>query len=66
MALFEPLNERDRHPSPPQKERNNRADADFVRRTRIERILSALPPITTEERTFGIGSSVPNSDLRKI
>jgi len=29
-------------------------------------ILSALPPLATEERTFGIGSSVPNSDLGKI
>jgi hypothetical protein len=33
-----------------------------MRRTRIEHILSALPPLTTEERTFGIGSSVPPSD----
>jgi len=30
-----------------------------MRRTRIEHILSALPPLATEERTFGIGSSVP-------
>jgi hypothetical protein len=29
-----------------------------MRRTRIEHILSALPPLATEERTFGIGSSV--------
>src|SRR5262249_15922342 len=28
-------------------------------RRRIEHILSALPPLATEERTFGIGSSVP-------
>ena len=28
-------------------------------RTRIEHILSALPPLATEERTFRIGSSVP-------
>jgi hypothetical protein len=27
-----------------------------MRRTRIEHILSALPPLATEERTFGIGS----------
>jgi hypothetical protein len=30
-----------------------------MRRTRIEHILSALPLLATEERTFGIGSSVP-------
>jgi hypothetical protein len=30
-----------------------------MRRTRIEHILSALPPLATEEWTFGIGSSVP-------
>src|SRR6476659_3869318 len=30
-----------------------------MRRTSIEHILSALPPLATEERTFGIGSSVP-------
>ncbi len=35
-----------------------------MRRTRSEHILSALPPLTTEERTFGIGSSVPLPDLR--
>jgi hypothetical protein len=29
-----------------------------MRRTRIEHILSALPPLATEERTFGIGSLV--------
>jgi hypothetical protein len=34
-----------------------------TRRTRIEHILSALPPLATEERTFGIGSSVPNADI---
>jgi hypothetical protein len=33
----------------------------LMRRTRIEHILSALPPLATEERTFGIGSSVPNA-----
>ena len=33
-----------------------------MRRTRIEHILSALPPLATEERTFGIGSSVPKAD----
>src|SRR6476619_7670615 len=32
-----------------------------MRRTRIEHILSALPPLATEERTFGIGSSVPGA-----
>jgi hypothetical protein len=32
-----------------------------MRRTPIERILSALPPLATEERTFGIGSSVPKA-----
>jgi hypothetical protein len=32
-----------------------------MRRTRIEHILSALPPLATEERTFGIGSSVPEA-----
>ena len=32
-----------------------------MRRTRIEHILSALPPLATEERTFGIGSSVPQA-----
>ena len=26
--------------------------------------LSALPPLATEERTFGIGSSVPGPDFR--
>jgi hypothetical protein len=35
------------------------ADGSEMRRTRIEHILSALPPLATEERTFGIGSSVP-------
>ena len=30
-----------------------------MRRARIEHILSALPPLATGERTFGIGSSVP-------
>ena len=35
-----------------------------MRRTRIEHILSALPPLATEERTFGIGSFVPESDIR--
>ena len=30
-----------------------------MRRTHIEHMLSALPPIATEERTFLIGSSVP-------
>jgi hypothetical protein len=30
-------------------------------RTRIEHILSALPPLATEERTFRIGSSVPQA-----
>jgi hypothetical protein len=25
--------------------------------------LSALPPLATEERTFGIGSSVPETDI---
>src|SRR5262245_22354676 len=34
-----------------------------MRRTRIEHILFALPPLATEERTFGIGSSVPESDI---
>src|SRR6266404_7017682 len=34
-----------------------------MRRTRIEHILSALPPLATEERTFGIGSSVPLADM---
>src|SRR5215813_7517913 len=34
-----------------------------MRRTRIEHILSALPPLATEERTFGIGSSVPLADI---
>jgi hypothetical protein len=34
-----------------------------MRRTRIEHILSALPPLATEERTFGIGSSVPKPDV---
>ena len=34
-----------------------------MRRTRIEHILSALPPLTTEERTFGIGSFVPEADM---
>src|SRR5262245_43460905 len=33
-----------------------------MRRTPIEHILSALPPLATEERTFGIGSSVPIAD----
>ena len=33
-----------------------------MRRTRVEHILSALPPLATEERTFGIGSSVPEAD----
>jgi hypothetical protein len=33
-----------------------------MRRTRIEHSLSALPPLATEERTFGIGSSVPQLD----
>src|SRR5215831_17065356 len=33
-----------------------------MRRTRIEHFLSALPPLATEERTFGIGSSVPLAD----
>ena len=32
-----------------------------MRRTHIEHILSALPPLATEERTFGIGSSVPKA-----
>src|SRR4029077_1985031 len=32
-----------------------------MRRTRIEHILSALPPLATEERTFGIGTSVPKA-----
>src|ERR1700751_6348759 len=36
-----------------------------MRRTRIGHILSALPPLTTEERTFGIGSSVPRGDLSR-
>jgi hypothetical protein len=31
------------------------------RRTRIEHILSALPALATKERTFGIGSSVPEA-----
>jgi hypothetical protein len=35
-----------------------------MRRTRIEHILSALPPLATEERTFGIGSSVPIATFR--
>jgi hypothetical protein len=35
-----------------------------MRRTRIEHILSALPPLATEERTFGNGSSVPRGDIR--
>ena len=35
-----------------------------MRRTRVEHILSALPPLATEERTFGIGSSVPVGDIR--
>ena len=30
-----------------------------LRRTQPEHILSALPPLATEERTFGIGSFVP-------
>jgi hypothetical protein len=34
-----------------------------MRRTRIEHILSALPPLATEERTFGIGSSVPQAPV---
>jgi hypothetical protein len=34
-----------------------------MRRTRIEHILSALPQLATEERTFGIGSSVPIGDI---
>jgi hypothetical protein len=34
-----------------------------MRRTRIEHILSALPPLATEERTFGNGSSVPQADI---
>jgi hypothetical protein len=34
-----------------------------MRRTRIEHILSALPPLATEKRTFGIGSSVPETDI---
>ena len=34
-----------------------------MRRTRIEHILSALPPITTEERTFRIGSLGPIGDI---
>jgi hypothetical protein len=37
-----------------------------MRRTRIEHILSALPPLATEERTFGIGSSVPAALLSTI
>jgi hypothetical protein len=36
-----------------------------MRRTRIEHILSALPSMATEERTFGIGSSVPASNIRQ-
>src|SRR5262249_28465454 len=34
-------------------------DSTKMRRTRIEHMLSALPPLATEERTFGIGSFVP-------
>jgi hypothetical protein len=34
-----------------------------MRRTRMEHILSALPPLATEERTFEIGSSVPATDI---
>jgi hypothetical protein len=34
-----------------------------MRRTRIEHILSALPPLATEERTFGIASFVPKDDI---
>ena len=34
-----------------------------MRRTRIEHIESALPPLATEERTFGNGSSVPLADI---
>jgi hypothetical protein len=29
----------------------------------MEHILSALPPLATEEPTFGIGSSVPKADV---
>ena len=32
-----------------------------MRRTRIEHILSALPPLATEERTLGTGSSAPQA-----
>ena len=31
----------------------------------IEHILSALPPLATEERTFGIGSSVPKAKVHR-
>ena len=36
----------------------NVVDGSKMRRTRIEHILSALPQLATEDRTFGIGSSV--------
>src|SRR5262245_22530156 len=35
-----------------------------MRKTRSEHMLSALLPLATEERTFGIGSFVPGSDER--
>ena|SRR6516164_2113140 len=38
-----------------------------MRRTRIEHILSALPPLATEERTFGIGRRhVETERLRRL
>ena len=36
-----------------------------MRRTRIEHMLSALPPIAAEERTFLIGSSVPKAAISR-
>jgi hypothetical protein len=36
-----------------------------LRRPQPEHILSALPPLATEERTFGIGSFVPKAVLSR-
>src|SRR5262245_45275107 len=49
-----------------QKLRDDVADGVKMRRTRIEHILSALPQLATEERTFGIGSSVPIGDMTLV
>jgi hypothetical protein len=37
-----------------------------TRRIRIEHIESALPPLATEERTFGNGSSVPTAIIAAV